>query len=152
MIFKVNRDAMQGSDEPERVYLYNLDQGQLLADFNFDDPENGRIALNSTVNNGHLVPLKRDEDGNGIEYKIRITRHVNNILNQGATNVRLGLAVSHNVNITNNSAAKSSETDAVERVPVSSVISPEGTVIYGMDAADPDDRPKLRIYYTEPKN
>lgn len=152
LVFKVNRDAMQGSDEPERVYLYNLDQGQLLADYNFDNPDSPQNPFNSTANQGHLVPLERDEEGRGIEYKIRITRHVHNILNQGADNVRLGLAVTQNVNIINNSAAKSEQDDEVERVPVGSVISPEGTVLYGVDAANPEDRPKLKIYYTKPKN
>ena len=153
LVFKVNRDAMQGSDEPERVYLYNLDQGQLLADYSFDNPETPQNPLGSVANQGHLVPLERDEDGKGIEYKIRITRHVHNILNQGADNVRLGLAVTHNVNIINNSAAKSGEgDDEVERIPVGSVVSPEGTVLYGIDAANPEDRPKLKIYYTKPNN
>lgn len=151
LIFKVNRDIMAGSEEPSRVYLYNLDRGELLADYVFET-ENPQNSMTSEANRGHLVPLKRDDQGRGIEYKIRITQHVNNILNRDGNNVRLGLAVSHNVNIINNSAAKAAEELKVERVPVGSVISPLGTVLYGMDAADPENRPKLRIYYTEPKN
>lgn len=151
LIFKVNREAMAGSEEPSRVYLYNLDRGELLADYAFES-ENPQNSMNSEVNRGHLVPLKRDDQGRGIEYKIRITQHVNNILNRDGDNVRLGLVVSHNVNIINNSAAKAAEGQDVERVPVSSVISPLGTVLYGMDASDPENRPKMRIYYTEPKN
>lgn len=151
LIFKVNREAMAGIEEPSRVYLYNLDRGELLADYAFES-ESPQNSMNSEVNRGHLVPLKRDDQGRGIEYKIRITQHVNNILNRDADNVRLGLVVSHNVNIINNSEAKTAEDQNVERVPVSSVLSPLGTVLYGMDASDPEKRPKLRIYYTEPKN
>lgn len=149
--FYVNREVMSGSKEPERIYIYNLDQNRLLVDYVLDaagelnDPA-------STTNRNHLVPLERDENGNGIKYKVRLTRHINNVLTKDSTNVRLGLVVTQNVNLVNNAAVLQTGEADVTTVPVGSVITPEGTVLYGPNAENEEKRLKLKIYYTEPKN
>src|SRR5690606_7035941 len=104
------------------------------------------------ANLNHLVPLERDADGNGIQYKMRLTQHINNLLNRDSTNVKLGLVVSENVNLISNSAVRGTTVPEIDKVPTSTVISPLGTVLYGADAAEEDKRMKLRIYYTELKN
>ncbi|GAB2761180.1 DUF4270 domain-containing protein [Salinimicrobium soli] len=151
LTFYVNRNFMTGLDEPERIYLYDLDNSAILADYVLDDP--GQLnSLTSTSNENHLVPLKRDESGKGISYKVNITDHINNVLNNEETNVRLGLVVTQNVNIVGNSAVLQTEGANVQKIPAGSVITPQATVLYGPNAEDADKRLKLKIYYTEPKN
>lgn len=151
LIFSVNQERMAASREPERIYLYDLNSSRMLADYVFD--AQGRLNdPASTSNENHLGVLQRDEDGNGVSYKVRITNHIRNIVNNDSTNVRLGLVVSHNVNIINNSAVRDAADSEVKRIPTSSVISPLGTVLHGPSAENEDKRLKLRIYYTEPKN
>ncbi len=151
LVFHVDRDAVAGLDEPERIYLYDLENNTILADYRLDSPGSTNV-MNSDSNVNHLQPLIRDEEGRGISYKIRITSHINNILNNDADNVKLGLAVTQNVNLITNSAVRGSEVPEVERVPAGSVVTPKGTVLYGPDAENEEKRLRLRIYYTEPKN
>lgn len=150
LTFYVNQELMTGNLEPERLYLYDLNNSTILKDYVLESQgEPNRPA--STANDSHLGPLQRDSDKNGVSYKLRITNHVNTILNKDSTNVKLGLVVSHNVNLLTNSALKESPLEKVELVPASTVITPLGTVLYGPDAADEEKRLKLNIYYTEPK-
>lgn len=151
LIFHVNREYMVDRTEPERVYLYDLDNNRVLVDYVLDSP--GQMNNpNSTSNIRHLVPLEKNESGEGISYKIRITGHINEILNNEAENVRLGLVVSQNVNLVSMSAVLPQEGQIVKSIPVASVITPLGTVLYGPDAEEEEKRLKLNIYYTEPKN
>jgi len=150
LTFYVNQDKMQGgAAEPERIYLYNLDTNEPLIDYSFDQTFNQAAPLNSV--SSHSGRLVRNEDKNGISYKLRITEHVNRILNKDSTNVRLGLVVTQNINLIGNSALKT-PFDGVTKIPVSSVITPEGTVLYGNLAADVSKRLKLNIFYTETNN
>lgn len=149
--FFVDRSYVNAAREPERLFIYDLKNNIRLADYRLDAPGKTN-ALNSISNNNHLVPLKRNENGEGISYKIRLTQHVNNILNKDSTNLRLGVVVSQNVNLLSYSAVLQPDNDGVKRVPVSSVITPEATVLYGPHAQDDAKRLKLKIYYTEPKN
>ena len=147
--FFVDQNAVVGLNEPERLYLYDLTNNVFLADYVLDKP--GEFNLPNSISNiNHLAPLKKDEDGAGISYKIKITQFLDNILNNDQPNVKLGLVVTQNVNVVSNSAVL--ETPQVSRVPVGSLITPKGTVLYGPNAENEDKRLKLRIYYTEPKN
>lgn len=151
LIFHVNRNYLTGLREPERVFLYDLDNNRVLADYVLDSPG----AMNnpgSASNITHLAPLKRNENGEGISYKVRITRQINDIINNEAANVRLGLVVSQNINLITMSTVLPQEDQKVTAVPVASIITPLGTVLYGPNAEDEEKRLKLNIYYTEPKN
>lgn len=149
--FFVNREYMTGLNEPERIFLYDLSNNTILADYVMDNPSQTN-ALTSNSNASHLQPLKRDENGNGISYKVQLTRHINNIINNDSTNTRLGLVVTQNVNLVRHSAVLQTESTDVRSVPRGEVITPRATVLYGPDAEDAEKRLKLRIYYTEPKN
>lgn len=60
------------------------------------------------------------------------------------------MAITDNINIVGN--ASSFDTSTLEFVPVSSVMSPLGAVLYGNTSAVADDKKmKLEIYYTKPK-
>lgn len=150
LTFYVNQDKIEGGEtEPERIYLYNLDTNEPLIDYSFDQTFDQALPLNSvSLHSGRLV---RNEDKNGISYKLRITEHVNRILNKDFTNVRLGLVVTQNMNLIGSSALRT-PLDGINRVPAASVISPEGTVLYGNLAADVSKRLKLNIFYTKISN
>ncbi|MBK5193395.1 MAG: DUF4270 domain-containing protein, partial [Flavobacteriaceae bacterium] len=150
LTFYVNQDKIQGGEaEPERIYLYNLDTNEPLVDYSFDQTFDQATPLNSV--SSHSGRLVRNEDKNGISYKLRITEHVNRILNKDSTNVRLGLVVTQNINLIGNSALRT-PLDGINRIPAASVITPEGTVLYGNLAADVSKRLKLNIFYTETSN
>ncbi len=148
LIFHVNRDLAEDLDEPERVYIYDLDNNRVLYDYQLNAMQESNPVKPISV---HLPPLTQDENGNGLSYKVRLTNHINNIVNKDSANVRLGLAVSQNVSLTTSSALLQQD-EVVKRVPAASVITPEATVLYGPNAEDVEKRLKLNIYYTEPKN
>lgn len=144
LVFYVNQDVMEGSiGEPERIYLYDFNKNTPVIDYYYDlgTYPSGLTKL------GHFGQLERDANGNGIRYKIKITDHVSHILNRDSTNTKLGLVVSQNIDFTATSAVKDNEN--VEKVPSASIISPEGTVLYGPEATEEEKRLKLNIYYTE---
>jgi hypothetical protein len=42
--------------------------------------------------------------------------------------------------------------DLVNKVPISSVLTPKGTVLFGNNTSDEGKKVSLEIFYTEPKN
>lgn len=154
LVFHVDQSLVLGN-EPNRIYLYDLKNGTPLFDY-FVDVVNSVNSANSIV--GHLGPLQREGNlptGDGIKYKIRITEHINNLLLKDSTNVKLGLAVSANVNLENTAPQyKVLTTDdaIVKRVPLSSILTPRGTVLFGNNTTDEQKKLYLEIYYTEPNN
>ncbi|MBZ9729844.1 DUF4270 domain-containing protein [Salegentibacter sp. JZCK2] len=151
LTFYVDQDFVRGIDEPTRLYLYNLDDNRVIADYNFalNFVQDGNENNPGTSLSSFSTPLEIDEDENGVFYKLNVTQHVTNIITNETDNVRLGLAITQNINITNNSAVRNSEN--VEFYPVMGVISPKGTVLHG-NLADEEKRLKLRIFYTEINN
>jgi len=148
--FYVDQNKTVGGDsEPERIYVYDLENNLPLLDYQIDPTLNQDNPTNSAI--GFSSRLTRDEDGNGVKYKIRITEFVKAIL-KGDIDVRkLGIVVTQNINLTTNSALKNS-INSIDRVPTGSVISPQGTVLYGNLANDEAKRLKFNIYYTKTNN
>lgn len=150
LIFYVDQDQVQGGDsEPERLMIFDTKNNTVLADYGID------ITANETpVNavNQHLGRLQRDSDGNGDFYKIKITSHISNLINNDSINIPLGLMVSQNVT---NQQFQELKTPIFENylkeVPASSVISPEATVLHGNRSNTLNKRVKLKIYYTDPE-
>jgi hypothetical protein len=133
--------------------VYNIDDKRPLEDF-FVDAANNSLPSVSRIN--HLGALQRVDDeptGDGIKYKFRITEHINNLLLRDSTNVELGLAVSLNVNLEGQliQAQVQSEDDLVSS-PVSSILTPKGTVLHGNNTEDETKKVYLEIYYTEPND
>ncbi|MDB9781707.1 DUF4270 domain-containing protein [Winogradskyella sp.] len=158
LVFYVDQDFIEtinpeGLEEPNRLYLYNVDNKAPLIDYLLDDTNN---SLPSFSIPNHLGPLQRVDDepnGKGIKYKMKITEHINNLLIADGPNSTLGLAVSINVNLEEFLAQRSvlfSGTDAT--TPVSSIISPRSTVLHGNNTADESKKVYLEIYYTEQNN
>ncbi|MEM5563596.1 DUF4270 domain-containing protein [Psychroserpens sp. AS72] len=155
LVFYVKQDEVNASgDEPNRVFLYDMNNNVALTDYFFDNTNttNPELSISS-----HLVPLERENDeatGEGIRYKIRITEHLNNLILRDSTNVKLGLAVSGNVNLEGSSIQYDllNPSDDEDKVPVSSIVSPRGTVLYGNNTSDQDKKLYLEIFFTEPNN
>ncbi|MUP44792.1 DUF4270 domain-containing protein [Gramella sp. BOM4] len=145
LTFYVDRDELNGAEEPDRLYLYNVENNTIVVDYNLDptinesDPAQSRTIFS--------VPLERDEDENGIYYKMRITAHVASILNGDTENVKLGVVIPGDLNNPNFSVVRGIE--GVERVPRTTLAIPYGTVLHGDESEDEEKRLKLRIYYTD---
>ncbi|HET8810445.1 MAG TPA: DUF4270 domain-containing protein [Flavobacteriaceae bacterium] len=149
LTFYVNSNLATTSEKrPERVFIYDLNNNTVLLDYQIDYTASESLPLNSRTI--HLEPLNEDKDGNNY-YKIRLTAHVSNIINNDSTNVKLGLVVSSNVNLTTISKLNTDEENVVTKIPKSSLITPEGTVLYGNNSPIDDKRLKLNIYYTKPE-
>jgi hypothetical protein len=151
LVFYVDQDIVQDS-EPNRLYVYDIDNKIPLVDY-FLDGQNISIPSFSIVN--HLGPLQRVNDDpteSGIKYKFKITEHLNNLLLNDSTNVELGLSVSLNVNLegANLQRKVQNASNSDLTIPLSSTISPRGTVLHGNNTENESKRVYLEIYYTEP--
>jgi hypothetical protein len=153
LVFYVDQDVVQDG-EPNRIYLYDKENKTPLIDYFLDGNVSSLPSL-SVIN--HLGPLQRTDDepnGKGIKYKLKITEHINNLLIRDSTNVELGLAVSLNVNLEGAFVQRKvqSSINPDLTIPVSSVMSPRGTVLHGNNTEDESKQVYLEIYYTEPNN
>lgn len=155
LTFFVNQESLgedgSGELEPERVFIYDYDNNETLLDGAIDGTTGTSGPVNTRTN--HLGRLVRETEGDltsdGVSYRIRLTQHINNIVKNDSTNVRLALAVSQNVALPNTALiGGTGGLDDGQRVPLSSVISPEGTVLHGSASPDDDKRLRLRIFYT----
>ncbi|WP_417369356.1 DUF4270 domain-containing protein [Flavobacterium beibuense] len=154
LTFYIDKAAMANAIEPNRLYLYDVKNKRPLYDYYVDQTTNSSNSKYSRYIYGGI--LEYDDDGEGLRYKVRITDHVNNIVNKDSTNVVIGLAVTESISQISNAALRTpftTGTTEVKSAPVSSVISPMGTVLYGSKAGanvPEDKRLKLEIYYTKP--
>ena len=150
LIFYVDQDAIsEGYQEPERLILYDIDNGRLLTDYDLDTTSGESEQVDAFTT--HLGRLVRDSDGRGDYYKLRITNHLSSLIHQDSTNVKLGVIVSQNVAVPNFQEVLMivPNTDYTEQVPSSSVMSHQGTILHGNTSADLTKRLKLQIYYSD---
>lgn len=151
LTFRVNRDLMSSATyEPNRIYLYDLTNKRPIADYYADRSTSSKPKYAKNVFGGII----KKQDSRGFEYKIRLTNYVRALLkNQDSTNVRLGLVVTESIAEVNNKKLKTEiPTFGIKQIPVSSVINPLGTILYGTDALIPEEnRMKFKIYFTKPK-
>lgn len=143
--FYVNEGQMNGvSDYPQRLFIYDVNNKRVLKDYAMA----GGVKDNDIVDSRtiHLGRLEKDDQGSF--YKMKITNYVNDIINNDSTNTKLGLVVSQNVNIEEMTGVET-ENEEASKLPKSSVLSRNGTVLHGTDG--PLGKAlKLEIYYTEP--
>lgn len=148
LIFYVDQDQVQGgSAEPERIMIYDVINGRLLRDYNFDTSSSDSAVDAITEHLGRLV---RGSDEHGDYYKIKITNHISDLINRDSTNVALGIVTSQNVLLRDFQDLENIQAPGIETLPVGTVISHEGTVLHGNASNNQDRRLKLQIYYTEP--
>lgn len=159
--------ALEKSEEPLRLYLFDATNQKALIDYTFDTSTNTNVKKSKVVHGGII---EVDANGKGTQYKIRITNYINNLFNSKEAdaskdinkNVRLGLCISETIATTSNYYYKTSKnlpnfqsqtTGQVQEVkyfPAASIMSPMGTVLHGTNAADAAKRLKLVINYTKP--
>ena len=151
LTFYVDRATLDGAPEtvtePQRIYIYNMENNTALFDHlldlttNLADPESSKTIYGGI--------LERNEEEQGIRYKVRLTEHINNIIRKDSTNVRLGLVLTSDVNNTDLSTAILNPADEV-RTASASVVTPLGTVLFGSHpGVEEENRLRLEIYYTE---
>lgn len=159
LIFYVDQELTQGQ-EPDRIYIYDAKNKTMLIDYNYDAAEPNFPQYSRANHLGILQRESNDKNAPGVKYKIKITEHIKNLLERDSSNVALGLAVSLNVDTETNSdgtpriqnTIQNTNNTAVNSLPVSSVISPKGTVLYGNSTSNPNKKLYLEIFYTEPNN
>ena len=158
LTFYVDKIKMTGASEPNRIYLYDLNNHRPIIDYYIDNSVASNAKLNKNIHGGILEKETASSivDKRGIKYKIRLTNHLINLISKDSTNVRLGLVVTESIANTTNSQLKNTTTgvNPFSKIPTASVINPLGTVLFGnnIPTVDPNyaKRLKLEIYYTKP--
>lgn len=152
LTFYVDRTAMAntGIYEPNRIFLFDLNNKRPLVDYSFDFSTNSANPKFNKFVHGGIIEKEDVDNGRGIKYKVRITNHLRNLINNDSTNVRLGLAVTESINNIAFSKLKTANANTVS-APSMSVANPLGTILYGSHPSVPEDkRLKIQIYYTKP--
>src|SRR5690606_10192813 len=138
--FYVDQSRISGGEaEPSRLLLFDLKNNRLLMDYSIDPTSQTEDPNRAVLT--HAPLLVRDENGNGIYYKIRVTEHVREILENDAANVKLGLVATQNIRIISN-ALLQSPVEELTRIPAGSIITPKGTILHGNLSPDVEKRPK----------
>jgi hypothetical protein len=161
LVFNIDTDAMADAKtaEPNRIFLYDLNNNKTIVDYPLDATVTASNKKNDkTVFGGYIVNSTTGAK-RGLTYKIRITNHVRNLIKNDSTNVRLGLVVTEDITNTTQSVWKTPSEVILSptksfyiKTPQASVINPLGTVLYGSNPAVPaDKRLKLEIFYTKPE-
>src|SRR5690606_28807096 len=144
--FYVDQSAMGGvakEDEPFRIYLYDLKNKRPVYDYYTDASSSSLYPKYNKAVHGGII--ERSADGKGFRYRIRITNHINNIINKDSTNARLALAVTETINTIANVSLRTPINNTAGDVltnfiPVTSVMSSTGTIIYGSHPSVPEDK------------
>jgi len=162
LTFYIKQEAMIGTNppneaslEPNRIYLYDLDNNKPLLDYTVDASVRAAEKYNK-FNFGGIIEKGTGTDDRGVKYKIKITNHLRNLVqNDTVTNVRLGLVVTESINITSNSNLQTPVfSGQIKKIPTASVMNPLGTILYGNNIQEGemgyDKRLQLEIHYTKP--
>jgi hypothetical protein len=158
LTFYIDKDKMTGAAEPNRIYLYDLNNHRPIIDYYTDYSVSQNSKNNKFVFGGLIEKDAATSAYNkrGIKYKIRLTNHMINLISKDSTNVRLGLVVTESIGIASNSKLRSatSVTNPFNKYPTAAIYNPLGTVLFGnnIPSTDPNyaKRLKLEIYYTKP--
>lgn len=149
LTFTIDAASMTNVDEPNRIYLYDLNNKKQLLDYTTDVSIRTAQKYNKYVHGGIIE--KTNE--RGVKYKIKLTNHIRNLIkNDTVTNVRLGLVVTENINdVSNKKLATPVFSGNIKVIPTSSVMNPLGTILYGNTSNISEDKKlKFEIYYTKP--
>ncbi len=142
-------DMSGGVIEPSRLFLYDIESKAPVVDYFIDQSQGQKPKDQKAVHSG-LIEI--DEDRKGIKYKIRISEHVKNIIRNDSLNKKLALVVTSDITNAVNTELKNN--DELEYIPISSVINPLGTILYGPnpEPINHDKRFRLELFYTEINN
>ncbi len=149
LVFHIDTENtdFKNSSEPQRIYLYDLTNNRIIADYDFTQTS----KKGNLIYDGRLVKQKV-ENGRGLYYKIRITNHIKSLIKKDSKfeNVKLGVVVTEDIRNYASNKLKS-QTGTIKEAPQASVMNPLGTILYGSKLTVPEDkRLKLEINYTKP--
>lgn len=152
LTFTIDNAAMgTAAPEPNRIYLYDLNNKRPLIDYFADLTTANSSKYNKFIYGGII---QKDASKRGTTYKIRITNHIRNLILKDSTNVKLGLVVTESINNPSNVNLFTPFTNdgvTTKFVPAMSVVNPLGTILFGSNPSVPlQQRLKLEVYYTKP--
>ena len=158
LTFYIDKDKMTGAAEPNRIYLYDLNNHRPIIDYYTDYSVSQNSKNNKFVFGGLIEKDAATSAYNkrGIKYKIRLTNHMINLISKDSTNVRLGLVVTESIGVASNGMLRGAVPVAnpYNKYPSAAIYNPLGTVLFGnnIPSTDPNyaKRLKLEIYYTKP--
>jgi len=153
LTFTIDNASMSNTltSEPNRIYLYDLNNKRQLLDYTYDGSTSTTSSKYNKYVHGGII--QKGTDGKGTKYQIKLTNHIRNIIkNDTVTNVKLGLVVSENINdVSNKELASPVFSGNIKRIPTSSAMSPLGTILFGTSPSIPEEKKlKFQIYYTKP--
>jgi hypothetical protein len=153
LTFTIDNASMSNTltSEPNRIYLYDLNNKRQLLDYTYDGSTSSTSSKYNKFVHGGII--QKGTDGKGTKYQIKLTNHIRNLIkNDTVTNVKLGLVVSENINdVSNKELATPVFSGNIKRIPTSSAMSPLGTILFGTNPSVPEEkRLKFQIYYTKP--
>jgi Domain of unknown function (DUF4270) len=152
LVFNIDASTMEDSYEPDRIYLYDFTNSLPVLDYFVDGSAAVRPKMSKLVFDGNIN--KDAVSKRGSTYKIRITNHIRNLINEkDSKNVKLGVVVTEDIAIANFNSLKTPTIlpYPFKEAPKASVMNPLGTVLYGGKSSVEDGkRLKLEIYYTKP--
>lgn len=150
LVFHIDAAAMASSYEPQRIYLYDFKNSRPLTDYYLDVTSN---SVDAKKSKGFFDGIIRKDatSKKGLTYKIRITNHIRNLINnKDSINVKLGLVVTEDIGIIASYKVKTPNAN-ISQAPKASVMNPLGTVLHsGKSTVAEAKRLKLEIYYTKP--
>lgn len=151
LVLNIDATTMANSYEPDRLYLYDFTNNTTISDYFYGAATADKLT-SKVLYGGYLT--KDATTKRGTFYKFRITGHISSLIkNEEVQNVKLGLAVTEDINTADMLKLKTSSGDML-KAPKASVMNPLGTVLYGgRSASNPTDAKllKLEIFYTKPK-
>jgi len=153
LVFYLDRTKLGAEKAAPRIYLYDLKNRKPIVDYTIDGTKNVLNAKGDKTTYGGILDTQD-------KYTIRLTNHIKNIMKGDSTNVRLGLVVTDDINITANYRLKTPFTEGsgatateVKEIPYASIQGRFGTILYGSNVPEneQDKKIKLEIYYSKPK-
>lgn len=148
LVFHVDTETVNGvgSILPPRLYLYNAETNRPLIDTNVDAASQTNTFASYQLYGGFLD----DSDTQDLKYVVRITNHINNMVIRDSTNATLGLTITPDIRSTGALNAMLSN-DIEKELPVTSNLTPLGTVIFGSNEIPGKEgmKLKLQISYTQ---
>lgn len=157
----VDQTVMNENQIPQRLYLYNYDNGTPISDFLNDNTANA--DYNKLLFGGIYQSANEANNVKGNFYKFRITEYIRTLLkNKELKSPKLAIAATFNYNdvlfntVTKgiNSKLKTEIANTPENVtyvPTLSAAYPMGTVVYGTNTSS-NKKMTLQIFYTKTKN
>jgi hypothetical protein len=152
LVFHIDAPAMATSVEPNRIFMYDLTNEASVLDYLTDLTSNASNSKKNKFIFDGILQKEAVSNGRGKTYKVRVTNQIKNLIKyKDSTNVKLGVVVTEDINISTFSKLQTPNA-LFSFLPTASVLNPLGTVLYGGHPAVPEEkRLRLEIIYTKPK-